>query len=499
MGSFVQLLTVANVAALTALDGTTSPRRAANVVIWVINDGAGTPAEYMFADGAGSGTVEADDSAGYWNRLESSVVADGAITTAKIASDAVTTAKITNNAVTLAKIATQADNTITANLSGGVASPSAVAVQAFVASLLQAANVTAAQQSLDLETGVDVQAYSAILAALVSGYGAATSGDVFKKDGSNGAWAADSGSTVFTGLTDTPVNYTSSGGYAVRVNSGATALEFAAFNAALVGLGNVPNTDATDAANISSGTLPDARLSSAVTTSLGLADTGLQPGDQLDADDVTTGTLPNARLDAVPLTALATQVDNTILANFSGGTAVPSAVAVAAHIETFLESADEAAARTAIGISGSGQRLSTTKTDVFVTTTTSTWIDVTGLSLTITPSTASKKIRILAVLKGGCNNVGFARVVRGSTPLGVGDAAGTRIQSGTTDFYDFYAKSDKVIGWIDSPATMSATTYKIQVFLPAAGTLRLGAPGYSDSDSALVGRFAQFFELEEID
>jgi hypothetical protein len=38
---------------------------------------------------------------------------------------------------------------------------------------------------------------------------------------------AGGGSTTFTGLTDTPANYTGSGGKVVKVNSGATALEFA--------------------------------------------------------------------------------------------------------------------------------------------------------------------------------------------------------------------------------------------------------------------------------
>ena len=169
--------------------------------------------------------------------------------------------------------------------------------------LINIANATAGQQALDVEVGVDVQGYSPILAALVSGYAAATVGDVFKKDGSNGAWSADSGgsgSTTFVGLTDTPANYTGSGGFAVRVNAGATGLEFTAFNSTLVGLGDVPNTDCTNASNISS------------------------------------GTLNNARLSAIPLTTLATQANNTITANFSGSTAAPSAIAIQSFMADFL-------------------------------------------------------------------------------------------------------------------------------------------------------------------
>jgi hypothetical protein len=53
-------------------------------------------------------------------------VRDDGITTAKINTDAVETAKIKDANVTLPKIATQADQTVLANVSGGTASPTAV-------------------------------------------------------------------------------------------------------------------------------------------------------------------------------------------------------------------------------------------------------------------------------------------------------------------------------------------------------------------------------------
>lgn len=61
----------------------------------------------------------------------------------------------------------------------------------------------------------------------------------WKNDPSGGA-----GSSTFTGLTDTPTNYTGAGGYFVKVNSGATALEFVA-GGATVDVDDTPVNGAT--------------------------------------------------------------------------------------------------------------------------------------------------------------------------------------------------------------------------------------------------------------
>jgi hypothetical protein len=55
-----------------------------------------------------------------------------------------------------------------------------------------------------------------------------TANQVLKTDGSGNLSFVDqaAGVTTFVGLSDTPANFTSSGGYYVKVNSGATALEF---------------------------------------------------------------------------------------------------------------------------------------------------------------------------------------------------------------------------------------------------------------------------------
>jgi hypothetical protein len=111
------------------------------------------------------------------------------------------------------------------------------------------------------------------------------------------------------------------------------------------------------------------------------------------------------------------------------------------------------------------------KTDTFSTSGFS-WTDVTGLSVTITPSSASSKIMVLLDTKVGSNNdYGVnLRLVRGSTPIYLGDLNGNRVQvsswvttygnANTTQGYNMTSVS---LNYLDSPSTTSATTYKIQL------------------------------------
>ena len=56
------------------------------------------------------------------------IVKNGGISSTQLATDAVTTVKVENNAITLAKMATQADQTVLGNVSGGAAVPTAVPI-----------------------------------------------------------------------------------------------------------------------------------------------------------------------------------------------------------------------------------------------------------------------------------------------------------------------------------------------------------------------------------
>ena len=120
---------------------------------------------------------------------------------------------------------------------------------------------------------------------------------------------------------------------------------------------------------------------------------------------------------------------------------------------------------------------SVTKTTAF-STTSATFVDVTDLSVSITPTSASNKILVLATVSGVGANVseagatGFV-IVRGSTQIGVSTDGTTKFSGHlsrrlVSDSNAFSLNSAANV--LDSPATTSATTYKIQVRGSGGGT-----------------------------
>ena len=79
-------------------------------------------------DQAEFNSAATDNSTTFVNSSGQIAVAESGISAGKLATNAVETAKILDANVTLPKIATQADQTVIANVSGGVASPTAVSI-----------------------------------------------------------------------------------------------------------------------------------------------------------------------------------------------------------------------------------------------------------------------------------------------------------------------------------------------------------------------------------
>ncbi len=149
------------------------------------------------------------------------------------------------------------------------------------------------------------------------------------------------------------------------------------------------------------------------------------------------------------------------------------------------------------------QVVSTTKTNTFTTTSTSP-VDITGLSVSITPSNSSNKILITGSVCYGLSSttpylMGFL-LVRNSTNICIADAAGSRSRW-TFGGQGIYSTDNNVfapINFLDSPATTSATTYKIQVQAESPTTIYINRGGESDGDVAITGRFTSTITVMEI-
>lgn len=124
-----------------------------------------------------------------------------------------------------------------------------------------------------------------------------------------------------------------------------------------------------------------------------------------------------------------------------------------------------------------------TKTDTFTTSSTS-FVDVTGLSVSITPSSTSSKILVLVDISVGTASSGYSiyNLVKDSTDLYQGTEAKTYVGS-----HIEYFGSASYIGtlhmcYLDSPSTTSSTTYKIQV-RATSGTACVNRRGTADDTS----------------
>lgn len=108
------------------------------------------------------------------------------------------------------------------------------------------------------------------------------------------------------------------------------------------------------------------------------------------------------------------------------------------------------------------QVVSTTKTDTFSTSSTS-FVDVTGLSVTITPTSTSSNILVFVsgVVGFGAGQLGLFNLLRGSTNISQPATSPSFTASTATLNNTDYISALSIL-FLDSPSTTSATTYKIQ-------------------------------------
>ena len=149
---------------------------------------------------------------------------------------------------------------------------------------------------------------------------------------------------------------------------------------------------------------------------------------------------------------------------------------------------------------------SVTKSDTFSSTGTASFVDVTGLSVAITPASASNKILVLYDLNWGSTAGHIScRMMRDSTAIKVGDAAGSNRPRATGQHYfvsnDKYDIVQQAGTFLDSPNSTSSVTYKWQLGTPASTgyTIYVNRQGAEDNgDQTYNGRTASSITVIEI-
>ena len=151
------------------------------------------------------------------------------------------------------------------------------------------------------------------------------------------------------------------------------------------------------------------------------------------------------------------------------------------------------------------QVVTNTKTDTFSSTTDDAWTDITGATVTITPSSSSNKVFVIFSVAYGMDDyhkVMNFRIVRGTSTAvsAVADASGGASTFHSTTFglramHDSNGGGFVTLTALNSPSSTSAETYKLQYYAAQTGTYYLNR---GENDSASYGRGASTFTAMEI-
>jgi len=148
------------------------------------------------------------------------------------------------------------------------------------------------------------------------------------------------------------------------------------------------------------------------------------------------------------------------------------------------------------------QVIQAVKSDTSSTSSTS-WSDLPGLSVSITPTSTSSKILISYDVTTGYNGGAYSggiRIMRGTSNIYVGNTAGSRLRSSSwgwsSDYnYQMWPLSGE---FLDSPATTSALTYKLQFISGYSGYNMYVNRNWNDGDNANHGRVPSQITVMEV-
>jgi uncharacterized phosphosugar-binding protein len=143
------------------------------------------------------------------------------------------------------------------------------------------------------------------------------------------------------------------------------------------------------------------------------------------------------------------------------------------------------------------QVVQTVKTDTFSVASTS-YTDITGLSASITPASSGSTILVIvdAKLSNSSADASMLKLLRNSTDIYIGDAAGSRIRASTSSGFASNEINNTIAFCLDSPSTTSSITYKAQV-RSQSGTAYLNRMS-TDTDNAVFARTASSITLIEV-
>ena len=130
--------------------------------------------------------------------------------------------------------------------------------------------------------------------------------------------------------------------------------------------------------------------------------------------------------------------------------------------------------------------------------------DISGITVNITPSATSSKILITSTLNFCCVAGGYSFalfLMRDSTDLAIGDAAGTRTRAtigGLSDYDNNYDMRPWHYTYLDSPNTTSQVTYKWQWNQPYHSQTMYLNRVYATADNTYNVRGASNIIVQEV-
>jgi hypothetical protein len=134
------------------------------------------------------------------------------------------------------------------------------------------------------------------------------------------------------------------------------------------------------------------------------------------------------------------------------------------------------------------QVVSVEKTNLF-TTTSGTFVDVTGFSASITPISTSSKILVTMstqIQNDSASGFWALNLLRDSTNIAQGSGGSSNQQTAWSLGVGNSFMSHLGVVVLDSPATTSLTTYKVQVNRSAAGTTQINGNSSSSAFSSIT-------------